>query len=255
MSGGRSSTRGTLQGGVASPHLHEPIPEALAVDGARRVVPRTSHLPCRRLHAPAAPRSPRRHRLAAPAQAPARRRLRNPCLPFHRLRRWNLGQPRPAAIARPADHLHAHLRGDVIKHLGAVFADRMRRRSTAPTGLVGDIDHDLHPRQMLRQRTAIALGGLCWPVCGWLSSPRASPPIRRHLFGATCSASDCSMSSTPCCSASSPRRSERRPKRLRSSTAISICKRVISACASRSKCCNSAGSPGKEGNVVDTDAR
>ena len=56
----------------------------------------------------------------------------------------------PAAIARPADHLNAYLRGDVIKHLGAVFADRMQRRTTATAGLVGDIDHDLHPRQMLR---------------------------------------------------------------------------------------------------------
>jgi hypothetical protein len=68
----------------------------------------------------------------------------------------NGGFAAPAAIARPADHLNADLRGDVIKHLGPVFADRMQRRATAPADLVGDIDHDLHPRQMLRQRTAIA---------------------------------------------------------------------------------------------------
>jgi hypothetical protein len=76
--------------------------------------------------------------------------FRSPRLQFHRLRRRNLGQPRPAAIARPAAHLNAYLRGDVIKCFGAVFADRMRWRTAAPADLVGDIDHDLHPRQMLR---------------------------------------------------------------------------------------------------------
>jgi hypothetical protein len=54
----------------------------------------------------------------------------------------------------------------------------MQRRTTAPAGLVGDIDHDLHPRQMLRQRTAIALRWRRWSVRGWLSRLEL-----RRLFG------------------------------------------------------------------------
>ena len=56
MRGGKSSTRGTPQGGVASPllcqHLHEPVPEALAADRTRRSVPCACRLVCRRLRHP-----------------------------------------------------------------------------------------------------------------------------------------------------------------------------------------------------------
>ena len=84
----------------------------------------------------------------------------------------------PAAIARPADHLNAKLGGDVVQHLGTVFADRMQRRTTARAGLVVDIDHDLDPRQMRRQRTAIALRRRRWPRRGWLSRLELRPPAR-----------------------------------------------------------------------------
>jgi len=76
------------------------------------------------------------------------------------LRRWRLHDgafARPAAIARAADHLNAYLCRDVIKHLGAVFANCVQWRAATGAGLVGDIDHNLDPRQMLRQLTAIAL--------------------------------------------------------------------------------------------------
>ena len=56
MSGGKGSTRGTPQGGVASPllcqRLHEPVPEALAAYRTRRGVPRACRLLCRRLRHP-----------------------------------------------------------------------------------------------------------------------------------------------------------------------------------------------------------
>jgi hypothetical protein len=61
----------------------------------------------------------------------------------------------PAAVTRTADDLHAELGGPVVQHFGAVFADRMQRCATARAGLVGDIDHDLDQRQMIRQRTAV----------------------------------------------------------------------------------------------------
>ncbi len=69
-----------------------------------------------------------------------------------------------AAIARAANHPHPKLRGDDIQHFGAVFADLMQGRAAARAGLVGDIDHDLDPRQMRRQRSAIALRRLAGPL-------------------------------------------------------------------------------------------
>jgi hypothetical protein len=52
MSGGKSRSRGTPQGGVAEPaagqHRHEPVPEALAADRTRRSVPSPRGLVCRR---------------------------------------------------------------------------------------------------------------------------------------------------------------------------------------------------------------
>jgi RNA-directed DNA polymerase len=56
MSGGKSSTRGTPQGGVASPLLSviymNRFLKHWRFDGARRGVPRTCHLLCRRLRHP-----------------------------------------------------------------------------------------------------------------------------------------------------------------------------------------------------------
>ena len=45
----------------------------------------------------------------------------------------------------------------------------MQAGAATDAGLVGDIDYDLDPRQMLRQRAAIALRWRRWPLRGWLS--------------------------------------------------------------------------------------
>jgi hypothetical protein len=103
--------------------------------------------------------------------------------PFRRGRLHDAAVAGPTAIARPADHLNADLRGDVIQHLGPVFADRMQGRTTALAGLVGDIDHDLRPRQMLRQRTAIALRWLRRPFLGWLSRFELRLLFAQRLLG------------------------------------------------------------------------
>jgi hypothetical protein len=52
------------------------------------------------------------------------------------------------SISWPADHPHAQLSGDIIKHLGPVFADQMQRTTATGTGFVFDVDDDLDPRQM-----------------------------------------------------------------------------------------------------------
>jgi hypothetical protein len=77
------------------------------------------------------------------------------------LRGWRLNHgplAHPAAIARPADHAHPQLGGDIVQHLGAVFADPMQSSAATGAGFVVDIDDDLDTRQMPRQRTAVALG-------------------------------------------------------------------------------------------------
>jgi hypothetical protein len=73
----------------------------------------------------------------------------------------------PAAIARAADHPHPQLRGHVVQHLRLVFANDMQCATAAGTGVVLDIDHQLDPRQMRRQCTAIAFGrlGASWTRC------------------------------------------------------------------------------------------
>jgi hypothetical protein len=103
--------------------------------------------------------------------------------PFRRWRLHHRAVARPAAIARAADHLNADLCRDVIQHLGAVFADRMQRRAATGAGLVGDIDHDLHPGQMLRQRTAIAFRWLRGPLRGGLSRLELRFLFAQRLLG------------------------------------------------------------------------
>jgi hypothetical protein len=63
----------------------------------------------------------------------------------------------PAAITRPADHSHLEPGRDVIQHLRAVFADGVQRSAATGTGLVVNVHDDLDPRQIRRQRAAIAL--------------------------------------------------------------------------------------------------
>jgi len=59
--------------------------------------------------------------------------------------------------ARTADQLHAQLRRHVIEHLGAVFPDDVHRAAATGARLVVDIDDDLDPGQVRRQRAAVAL--------------------------------------------------------------------------------------------------
>ena len=56
----------------------------------------------------------------------------------------------PAAVARPADHLHPVLRRDDVEHLRVVFADDVQRLAAARAGLVLHVDHDFDPRQVGR---------------------------------------------------------------------------------------------------------
>jgi hypothetical protein len=63
----------------------------------------------------------------------------------------------PAAVARPPDHPHPELSGNIIQHLCAVFADGVERSATTRASLVVDVHDDLDPRQVRRQRAAIAL--------------------------------------------------------------------------------------------------
>jgi hypothetical protein len=71
----------------------------------------------------------------------------------------------PAAVTRPADDLHAQLRGDVVEHLGHVFANRMQRVPATGTGLVLDIDDQFDPRQSRRQGAAVASRRGAWRGC------------------------------------------------------------------------------------------
>ncbi len=90
----------------------------------------------------------------------------------------------PAAIARPADHAHPQLSGDVVEHLGTVFADLMQSATAARTGFVVNIDDDLGPRQMRRQRATVApyrLGTMRLGVRPGRRRRRRLQP--GHLFG------------------------------------------------------------------------
>ena len=97
----------------------------------------------------------------------------------------------PAAVTRPADHPHPELGRHIIQHLRPVFADDVQRSAATGTGPVVDVHDDLDPRQIRRQRAAIALrrfGALClvgsgigfrrWRVRRW--QHRVEPGL---LFG------------------------------------------------------------------------
>ena len=86
----------------------------------------------------------------------------------------------PAAVARPADHLHPVLRRDDVEHLRAVFADDVQRPAAARAGLVLDVDHDLDPRQVRRQCAAVASGR-------WARGRRLGRRASRLLGGSDCS--------------------------------------------------------------------
>ena len=65
-----------------------------------------------------------------------------------------------AGVARPARHPHPQLRRRDVELLGAQFADAVHGATAAWAGSVLDIDHHLIARQVRRQRTMIAGGGI-----------------------------------------------------------------------------------------------
>ena len=128
------------------------------------------------------------------------------------LRGWRLNDSpfaHPAAIARPADHAHPQLGGDVVQHLGAVFADPMQSGAATGAGFVVDIDEDFDPWQIAGNAPRLRLAGL---GAGCASSAAGAVAASKP---ASWPAMDCSRSSTPCCNVSSSSCSDRRPNRLR----------------------------------------
>ena len=140
------------------------------------------------------------------------------------------------AIARPAGHPHPHLGRDVVQHLRAVFADqRAARRRSRDRSLFLTSITCLDPRQLRRQRTAIALAPPRRAACARPRRSAAAVGIgdcrriqRRRLLGhrllQVLGALAAPLASSSC--------SERRPKRLRCKAAtISRLSRSISASA------------------------
>ena len=87
----------------------------------------------------------------------------------------------PAGVFGPAGDEHPELRRHDVQPLAPVLADPVQLALAAGTGLVVDVDDDLDPRQMRRQRAAVdaALVGPC-RSCGRsrlvLLPPHRSPP-------------------------------------------------------------------------------
>jgi hypothetical protein len=78
-------------------------------------------------------------------------------------RRWRLHHhvlARPAGIFGSPHDDHAELRRYDVEPLAGILADPMKRIAAAPAGMVIDIDHDLHARQMRWKRSPVhaALG-------------------------------------------------------------------------------------------------
>src|SRR4051794_7066673 len=83
---------------------------------------------------------------------------------------WTPSSPRPAVPAReleplrsrsptgmfgPPNDQHAELRRHDVEPLGRVLADLMQCLAAARAGMVIDVDHHLHARQMSRRRSAV----------------------------------------------------------------------------------------------------
>jgi len=62
----------------------------------------------------------------------------------------------PAGIFWPPGDQHPELRRHYVQPRAFVLADPMQLASAAGTGLVVNVDDDLNPRQMRRQRAAVA---------------------------------------------------------------------------------------------------
>ena len=62
----------------------------------------------------------------------------------------------PAGVLGPAHHQHPELGRDDVQPLGDVLADPVQSAGAAGAGLVLDVDDCLDPRQMRRQRSAVA---------------------------------------------------------------------------------------------------
>ncbi len=84
-------------------------------------------------------------------------------------RRWRLQHAvlaSPASIFGPAHDQHAELRRHDVKPLAGILANPMQRLAAAGAGVVVDIDHHLHARQMCRKRSPVhpALRGSVRPL-------------------------------------------------------------------------------------------
>lgn len=79
----------------------------------------------------------------------------------------------PTGVFRTAGHENTELRRDDIETLAHIFANAMKCATAARAGFIGDIDDGLDPRQVGRQRTAVAatMRGTVFLLC------------RRFLFG------------------------------------------------------------------------
>ena len=134
----------------------------------------------------------------------------------------------PAGVFGPAGDEHPELRRHDVQPLAPVLADPVQLALAAGAGLVVDVDDDLNPRQMRRQRSAVD------PA---LVSPGLSRLGRRTIaLGGTGLAAACSTSSRPSSIWSSGSVSARRPKRCRCSSLMiwrsrSFCTRSASSIA------------------------
>jgi hypothetical protein len=61
----------------------------------------------------------------------------------------------PAGIFGPMGDQHSQLRRHYVESLALGFADPVQLALAAPAGLVVDVDDDLNPRQMPRQRSRL----------------------------------------------------------------------------------------------------
>ena len=113
----------------------------------------------------------------------------------------------PAGIFGPPGDEDAELRRHDVQPLALVLADPVQLALAAGAGLVVDVDDDLDPRQMRRQRSAVG-AALVEPAL-------RARPVRLFVCSASLAAATCSTSSRPSSIWSSGSVSARRPKRCR----------------------------------------
>ena len=112
----------------------------------------------------------------------------------------------PAGVFGPPGDEHPELRRHHVQPLALVLADPVQLALAAGAGLVVDVDDDLDPRQMRRQRSAVDRGA-CEPA------PSGLPGDGLVLSGLGTAPATCSTSSRPSSIWSSGSVSALRPKR------------------------------------------